>query len=68
MISVGEETGRLDEMLITVADYFDKEVRAAVTQMTNMLEPLLLVVGGLVVGFIVVAMFSAIFSVNNMPL
>ena len=55
-------------MLITVADYFDKEVRAAVTQMTNMLEPLLLVVGGLVVGFIVVAMFSAIFSVNNMPL
>ena len=68
MISVGEETGRLDEMLITVADYFDKEVRAAVTQMTNMLEPLLLVVGGLIVGFIVVAMFSAIFSVNNMPL
>ena len=68
MISVGEETGRLDEMLITVADYFDKEVRAAVTRMTNMLEPLLLVVGGLIVGFIVVAMFSAIFSVNNMPL
>jgi general secretion pathway protein F len=65
---VKEETGRLDEMLITVADYFDKEVRAAVTQMTNMLEPLLLVVGGLIVGFIVVAMFSAIFSVNNMPL
>lgn len=68
MISVGEETGRLDEMLITVADYFDKEVRSAVTQLTSMLEPVLLIVGGLMVGFVVMAMFSAIFSVNNMPL
>ncbi|MFP6662816.1 MAG: type II secretion system inner membrane protein GspF [Deltaproteobacteria bacterium] len=68
MISVGEETGRLDDMLIQVADYFDKEVRTTVARLTGMLEPLMLVVGGLVVGFVVLAMFSAIFSINNMPL
>ena len=68
MISVGEETGRLDDMLVQVAEYFDKEVRSTIRKLTGMLEPVMLVVGGLVVGFVVLAMFSAIFSVNNMPL
>lgn len=68
MISVGEETGRLDEMLVQVAEYFDKEVRQEVKRLTGLLEPVLLLVGGVVVGFVVLSMFSAIFSVNNMPL
>ena len=68
MISVGEETGKLDEMLVQVADYFDKEVRQQVKRLTSLLEPALLLVGGVVVAFVVLSMFSAIFSINNMPL
>ncbi len=68
MIAVGEETGKLDEMLVQVADYFDKEVRQQVKRLTSLLEPALLLVGGLVVGFVVLSMFSAIFSINNLPL
>jgi general secretion pathway protein F len=68
MISVGEETGKLDEMLLQVAEYFDKEVRQQVKRMTSLLEPALLLVGGVVVAFVVLSMFSAIFSINNMPL
>jgi len=68
MISVGEETGKLDDMLIQVAEYFDKEVRQQVKRMTSLLEPALLLVGGVVVAFVVLSMFSAIFSINNMPL
>ncbi|MFM8412677.1 MAG: type II secretion system inner membrane protein GspF [Alphaproteobacteria bacterium] len=68
MISVGEETGRLDEMLVQVADYFDKEVRAQVKRLTSLLEPMLLLVCGVVVAFVVLSMFSAIFSINNLPM
>jgi len=68
MISVGEETGKLDELLIRVADHFDREVRVAVIQFTRLLEPALILVMGLGVGFIVVSMLSAIFSVNDLPL
>ncbi|MFM7143698.1 MAG: type II secretion system inner membrane protein GspF [Alphaproteobacteria bacterium] len=68
MISVWEETGRLDEMLVQVADYFDKEVRAQVKRLTSLLEPMLLLVGGVVVAFVVLSMFSAIFSINNLPM
>ena len=68
MISVGEETGKLDEMLVQIADYFDKEVRSQVRRLTSLLEPALLLVGGVVVAFVVLSMFSAIFSINNMPL
>jgi general secretion pathway protein F len=68
MISVGEETGRLDEMLVQVAEYFDKDVRQQIKRLTALLEPVLLLVGGVVVAFVVLSMFSAIFSINNMPL
>jgi type II secretion system protein F len=68
MISVGEETGKLDEMLVQVADYFDKEVRQQVKRLTSLLEPALLLIGGVVVAFVVLSMFSAIFSINNLPL
>jgi general secretion pathway protein F len=68
MIAVGEETGKLDEMLIRVADHFDREVKVRMQQGLRLLEPLLIVVMGLGVGFIVVSMLSAIFSVNDLPM
>lgn len=68
MISVGEETGRLDEMLIKIADHYDREVRVQIQQFTRLLEPVLIVVMGLGVGFVVISMLSAIFSVNDLPM
>ena len=68
MISVGEETGKLDEMLLRVADHYDKEVRAQVMQFTRLLEPIMIVVMGLLVGGVVVSMLTAIFSINDLPM
>jgi type II secretion system protein F len=68
MISVGEETGRLDDLLIRVADHFDREVRVKIQQFTRLLEPALILIMGLAVGFVVVSMLSAIFSVNDLPM
>lgn len=67
MMAVGEETGRLDEMLIKVADRYDSETRIAVKRMISLLEPAMILFMGLLVGFIVVAILLAIFSVNEMP-
>ncbi len=67
MITVGEETGRLDEMLMKIADRFDSEVRATVKRLLSLLEPALILFMGLVVGFIVIAMLLAIFSLNELP-
>ena len=57
MIAVGEETGNLDQMLIKVADTYDDEVDTAVASLASTMEPLLIVIMGLIVGFIVIAMF-----------
>jgi type IV pilus assembly protein PilC len=62
MIAVGESTGALDAMLAKIADFFDDEVDAAVSNLTAMLEPLLMVFLGTSVGFIVVAMYLPIFK------
>jgi len=67
MMVVGEETGNLDEMLIKVADRYDIETRIAVRRMISLLEPGMILFMGLVVGFIVVAILLAIFSVNEIP-
>jgi general secretion pathway protein F len=68
MIAVGEETGKLDELLIRVADHFDREVRVQIQQFTRLLEPVLILIMGLGVGTIVISMLSAIFSVNDLPM
>jgi general secretion pathway protein F len=68
MIAVGEETGRLDDMLLRVADHYDRDVRVSIQQFTRLLEPVLIVFMGLGVGFIVVSMLGAIFSVNDLPM
>ncbi len=67
MIGVGEETGRLDEMLIRVAETYEVNVQTTVKRFVSLLEPLIILVMGLVVGFIVVSMLLAIFSINEIP-
>jgi len=62
MVDVGEETGELDKMLYKVADVYDEEVDVAVESLVSMLEPLMIVVLGLMVGFIVIALFLPLIS------
>ncbi|MBI5182155.1 MAG: type II secretion system F family protein [Nitrospirae bacterium] len=64
MISVGEATGALDAMLSKIADFYDDEVDSAVAALTSMLEPMLMVFLGVVVGFIVIAMYLPIFQMG----
>jgi len=65
MITVGEETGKLNEMLLKVADTYEKEVKNSIKRMISLLEPLLILIMGIGVGFIVFSMLMAIFSVNE---
>jgi type IV pilus assembly protein PilC len=65
MIAVGEATGSLDSMLTKIADFYDDEVEVAVAAMTSMLEPLLMVFLGGVVGGMIVAMYLPIFQIGN---
>jgi type IV pilus assembly protein PilC len=65
MIAVGEQTGGLDEMLSKVADFYDEEVDAAVSNLLSMLEPIMIVFLGVVVGGMVVAMYLPIFDMIN---
>jgi general secretion pathway protein F len=67
MITVGEETGRLDSMLLRVAENYEKAVRNLVKRFISLLEPAMILAMGLVVGFIVISMLMAIFSMNDMP-
>ncbi len=66
MISVGEETGGLDTMLNKIADFYDQEVDTAVKGLTSMIEPLIMVVMGVVIGAIVIAMFMPMFSMSEL--
>lgn len=65
MVGVGEETGRLDDMLLVVSEHYDTEVSHAIARAMGLISPLVLVVMGLITGFIVWAMISAVFSVND---
>jgi general secretion pathway protein F len=67
MITVGEETGTLDEMLLKVADAYDQDVRNTVKRFVSLLEPALILFMALIVGFVVISMLMAIFSVNEIP-
>jgi general secretion pathway protein F len=68
MVRVGEETGRLDDMLGRVAGTYEREVRVAVRRLVATLEPAIIVVLGVVVLTIVLAILLAILSVNELPL
>ncbi len=62
MIDIGEETGRLSEMLVKVGDFYDSEVEATVKGLTSMIEPLLIIFMGCVVGFIAISIMTPIFK------
>jgi type IV pilus assembly protein PilC len=62
MISVGEQTGALDSMLAKIADFYDAEVDQAVSNLTTLLEPIMIVFLGVVVGGVIIAMYLPIFK------
>ncbi len=66
MISVGEETGALDTMLSKIADFYDQEVDSAVKGLTSLIEPIVIVVMGIVIGTIVICMFLPMFSMGEL--
>lgn len=65
MVGVGEETGALETMLAKVADFYEDEVAAAVKGLTSLLEPLMIIVVGSIVGFIVISMYMPLFRVYD---
>ncbi|MBN2222271.1 MAG: type II secretion system F family protein [Vallitaleaceae bacterium] len=62
MVRIGEETGQLEPILNKVADFYDREVETAVAQMTTMLEPMIIVVLAVVVGFVVISIIQPMFQ------
>jgi type IV pilus assembly protein PilC len=65
MVGVGEETGALDSMLSKVADFYEDEVETAVKALTSIMEPVMIIVVGGIVGLIVVSMYLPLFSIYN---
>ena len=65
MVAVGEETGALDTMLSKIADFYDDEVSAAVKALTSIMEPVMIIVVGAIVGVIVISMYLPLFTVYN---
>ncbi len=65
MIDIGEESGRLSEMLVKVGDFYDQEVESTVKGLTSMIEPLLIMFLGCVVGFIAISIMTPIFKLVN---
>ena len=67
MIKVGEETGQLDHMLLKVAVTYEKSLRVAIKRFISFLEPAMILAMGLMIGFIVLSMLMAIFSITDLP-
>jgi type IV pilus assembly protein PilC len=65
MVGVGEETGAIDTMLDKVADFYEDRVEASVKALTSILEPIMIIVIGSIVGFIVIAMYMPLFTIYN---
>jgi type IV pilus assembly protein PilC len=65
MIGVGEETGALETMMSKIADFYEEQVAAAVKALTSILEPIMIVFVGGIVGFIVIAMYLPMFKVYD---
>jgi general secretion pathway protein F len=67
MIKVGEETGQLDNMLLKVASTYEKSLNTAIKRFVSLLEPAMILIMGLFIGFIVISMLMAIFSITELP-
>ena len=68
MIQVGEETGRLDDMLMQVAETYDREVEVAIRKALALLQPAMIVVMAMVIGFIIVSILAAMLSIYDLPI
>jgi general secretion pathway protein F len=68
LVEVGEETGRLDAMLLQLADIYEKDVRTSIKSLTSVFEPAIILVMGVIVGTVVLSMLMAIFSINEIGL
>jgi type IV pilus assembly protein PilC len=66
MIGVGEKTGALEQMLAKISDFYDSEVKAAVDALTSLIEPILILMMGIVVGGIVIALFMPILQLSSL--
>lgn len=66
MMAVGEDTGALDDMLEKIAEFYDAEVEATTEQLTSLIEPLMILVIGGIVGGMVIALYMPIFSIFNL--
>jgi type IV pilus assembly protein PilC len=65
MVAVGEETGALETMLSKIADFYEDEVAASLKALTSILEPLMIIIVGGIVGFIVISMYMPMFKVYD---
>jgi general secretion pathway protein F len=68
LLEVGEETGRLDDMLIQIADTYDRDLRISTKRLIALFEPAMILVMGVIIGVMVVSMLYSIFSINDVPL
>ena len=66
MMTVGEQSGKMEEMLFRIADAYEREVEANVLLVTSLLEPAMILVMGAVVGFIVISILLPIFEMNQL--
>lgn len=65
MVSIGEESGSLDQMLGKVADFYEEEVDEAVANLSSLMEPLIMVILGVIIGGLVIAMYLPIFKLGS---
>jgi len=68
MISVGEEAGRLEETFLSISERYEKESAAYIKRLISLFEPMMIIIMGTIVAFIVISMLLAIFSINEMPI
>lgn len=68
LLQVGEETGKLDDMLLQIADTYDRELRVALKRLVAFFEPAVILIMGVIIGLIVVSILYSIFSINDVPL
>jgi type IV pilus assembly protein PilC len=66
MIDVGERTGSLDELLTKISEFYDQQVEAAIASLTSLIEPMLILFLGVVVGGMVLALFLPIFKLSTL--